>query len=68
MATTVTDRDDISPFVVSELLAHRRLASDRSVTMTTVPSVVAADRAASTSCCGVAVDVLAISDPPPARC
>ena len=40
VAMTVTDRDDISPLVVRELLAQRRLASERSVTMTTVPSVV----------------------------
>ncbi len=52
LAITVTDRDDISPFVVRELLAQRRLASDRSVTMTTVPSVVAAASAASTTSWG----------------
>ena len=66
VAMTVTDRDDISPLVVKELLAQRRLASERSVTMTTVPSVVAAASAASTMSWGESRR--AISVLPPAPC
>ena len=66
VAITVTERDDISPLVVRELLAQRRFASDRSVTMTTVPSVVAAASADSTMSWGESRR--AISDLPPAPC
>ena len=65
IATTVSSRERIVPLVVSELFAQRRLASLRSVRITTHPSVLESASARSTVSCGV---IGWLIGRPPARC
>ncbi len=66
VATTVSVRPRVTPFVVSALPAHRRLAVDSSSAITTQPSARDSSSARSTISCGLLVR--ALIDPPPAWC
>jgi hypothetical protein len=66
VATTVTDRPRVTPFVVSALPAHRRFAVEYSSAITTQPSARDSARARSTISCGLLVR--ALIDRPPVWC
>lgn len=66
VATTVSVRPRVTPFVVSALPAQRRLAVDCSSAITTQPSARDSARARSTISCGLLVR--ALIDRPPAWC
>lgn len=70
VAITVRVRPRVTPFVVRELAAQRRLALDSSSAITTQPSARDSSRARSTISCGLVAALLAllVIGRPPAWC